>query len=154
MSKAYRQAQIQKLLRQQMVATHEELLQLLGRIGVETTQTTLSRDLRELGVVKTPQGYRLEEEGSSGSGPAADLNRVFREFLLDVRLAQNLVVIHTRPGSASAVAWAVDRAQSELVVGTIAGDDTLFVATPSPEAATELQTTIHNLWERQDPTEP
>ena len=133
MTKAQRQALLRTVVRRGGLRTQEELGAALASEGVEVSQVTLSRDLRELGVVKTVEGYR--EPGSLGPAPAETLERVLREFLLEVLPAQNLVVLKTNPGGAGPVALALDRSGWSEILGTVAGDDTIFAATASPSAA-------------------
>jgi transcriptional regulator of arginine metabolism len=130
MSKSYRQGQILKLIRSQHIHTQEELAQELKTLGIAATQVTLSRDIRELRLVKTPDGYQemLPEE----AGPVFETLAV--EFLLDVHVAQNLLVLKTAPGHANTVAVALDAENWPEIVGTIAGDDTILVI--APDAAT------------------
>ncbi len=138
MSKRLRQSELQKLVRAKTLHTQEELAAELARKGIEATQVTLSRDLRELAIVKTPEGYR-ERDAVAQAAPSSDsLARVLREFLRHSAAAQNLVVLKTNPGGANAVALALDTAGLAEVVGTVAGDDTIFVATPGPAAARRL----------------
>lgn len=132
MNKSYRQGQILNLIRRQRIQTQEQLARELARLGIQTTQVTLSRDIRELGLVKTPSGYRQVDEAARVRGP--DFAAVATEFLLDVRVAQNLVVLKTSPGNANTLAAALDREEWPEVVGTIAGDDTVLVV--APDAAT------------------
>jgi len=132
MSKSYRHGQILKLVRSSRIFTQEELAQGLKKQGIQTTQVTLSRDIRELRLVKTPEGYA--EMSSEEAGPQFHI--LASEFLLDVRSAQNLVVLKTAPGHANSVAVALDNEEWGDVVGTIAGDDTILVIAPdSPTAA-------------------
>jgi len=137
MNKAYRQSQIVKLVRTRRLHTQEELADALRAQGVSATQVTLSRDIRELGLVKTPGGYSQTPNPSSPSVPG--FGSVAREFLLDVRLAQNLLVLRTPPGHANALASALDHADWPEVAGTIAGDDTVLVVAPTTKAARELR---------------
>ena len=131
MNKSFRQGQILKLIRNKEIYTQEELARELGELGIQTTQVTLSRDMRELALVKTPEGYR--QLPTETSGP--DLADVANEYLQDIRLAQNLVVLRTSPGNANTLAVAIERAELEEVVGTVAGDDTVLVVTAgSPQA--------------------
>jgi len=116
MTKSFRHGQILKLIRSRSIFTQEELARELKAIGVDATQVTLSRDLRELGLVKTPEGYRALAEES----PAL-------HFIQDVRIAQNQVVVKTAPGHAGSVAADLDGEQWPELVGTIAGDDTILV---------------------------
>jgi transcriptional regulator of arginine metabolism len=135
MTKSYRHGQILKLIRNQAVSTQEELAAALKKQGVQTTQVTLSRDIRELGLVKTPDGYR--QIAPQASGP--DLATIIAEFLQDVRIAQNLLVLSTSPGHASTLAIALDHEEWPEVVGTIAGDDTVLVIAPDKETAATLR---------------
>jgi transcriptional regulator of arginine metabolism len=137
-SKAYRHSQILKLVRALHLHTQEELADALGAQGIAATQVTLSRDIRELGLVKTVDGYSLASNPAAPALPAFE--SVAREFLLDVRLAQNLLVLRTPPGHASALASALDNADWAEVAGTIAGDDTVLVVAPTTKAATLLRT--------------
>lgn len=135
MNKAYRQGQILKLIRNRAVHTQEDLArELRDTLSIPATQVTLSRDIRELGLVKTPDGYR---QVSVRSGP--DLAEVAAEFLEDVRQAQNMIVLKTAPGHANALAVAIDAEDSVEVVGTIAGDDTVLVIAPDTDAASLLR---------------
>ena len=134
MSKSYRQGQILQLIRVGGIFTQEELAQELKKSGIGATQVTLSRDITELGLVKTAEGYR--EMAAEETKP--QLARLASEFLLDVRLAQNLVVLKTAPGHANSVAVALDRAQWPDVVGTIAGDDTILVIAKDGRRAASL----------------
>jgi transcriptional regulator of arginine metabolism len=131
MSKSFRQGQILKLIRAKSIATQEELAQELKKQGIAATQVTLSRDIHELGLAKTPEGYR--QIAPSDAGP--HLATLAAEFLLDVRLAQNLVVLKTSPGHANSVAVALDDEEWMEVVGTLAGDDTILVIAPDNTTA-------------------
>ena len=134
MNKSYRQGRILKLIRMQPIFTQEDLAQVLkGAHGIHTTQVTLSRDMRELGLVKTADGYR---QVAPASGP--EFATIASEFLWDVRYAQNLVVLKTSPAHASSVAVALDQEEWPEVVGTIAGDDTVLAITPDKAAAAKL----------------
>lgn len=139
MRKAFRQAQIRKIVTGGSVATQEDLAGKLAELGIPTTQATLSRDIRELGIVKTPQGYREAGAATSQPRPRENLRRVFQEFLRDVQSAQNIVVIKTNPGSANTVALALDAENWPEIIGTVAGDDTIFAATAGPAAARKLR---------------
>jgi len=134
MTKSFRQGQILKLIRSHPVHTQEDLAKLLRNVGIEATQVTLSRDIRELRLVKMPGGYR-----EIGRDPGRDSGSHFEllagEFLQDVKSAQNLVVLKTAPGHASSVAVALDNAEWPEVVGTIAGDDTILLITPDNTTA-------------------
>jgi transcriptional regulator of arginine metabolism len=137
MNKSYRQGQILNLIRQKRIRTQQELARELARLGIQATQVTLSRDIRELGLIKTPEGYRQVEAAARPKGPP--FAGVAAEFLLDVRVARNLVVLKTSPGNANTVAAALDREEWPEVVGTIAGDDTVLVVAPDEETAAALR---------------
>jgi len=137
MNKAFRQGQILNLIRQKQIRTQQELAGELARLGIRTTQVTLSRDIRELGLVKTAEGYRQVEAPARSKGPL--FATVAAEFLLDVRAARNLIVLKTSPGNANTVAAALDREDWPEVVGTIAGDDTVLVVAPDEPTAAALR---------------
>ncbi len=123
MSKNYRQGQILRLIRSKRIYTQDELAGELKAAGITATQVTLSRDLRDLRLVKTPEGYQEIAAGEAGQ----QLNTLIASFLRDARTAQNLVVLKTDPGHASIVALALDDEGWPEVVGTLAGDDTVLV---------------------------
>jgi transcriptional regulator of arginine metabolism len=131
-----------RILRAGHAATQQEIVAALQANGHEVTQATVSRDLQEIGAVKVRTGrqleYRLPDEIPRTAGSdlmARNLHRTLQNFALDVRPAGTLVVVVTAPGHASAVARAIDLAGLASVVGTVAGDDTIFVATPSEDEA-------------------
>jgi transcriptional regulator of arginine metabolism len=138
MNKTYRQGQILRLIRSHKVFTQESLANELAALGIPAKQVTLSRDMRELGLVKTPEGYRQVSAG--GVGPS--IETIMAEFLLEVRIAQNLLVLKTSPGHANSIAIALDQEDWPEVVGTIAGDDTILVIAPDNETASELRTRL------------
>lgn len=136
---------IVRLLREEPVRSQEELQRLLSGRGFEATQPTLSRDVRELGLVKTPRGYALPgaaEPAGDAERRAERLDRVLAESVLSVRPAGSLVILKTPPAGAHPVARVLDEAGLSEAVGTIAGDDTVFVATVDPEAARSLATRL------------
>ena len=132
---------IVRVVREEPVRSQEELLRLLAERGFEATQPTLSRDVRELGLVKTPRGYALpgaSDPGLDAERRAGRLERVLAESVLSVRVAGSLVVLKTPPAGAHPVARVVDEAALPEAVGTIAGDDTVFVAASGAAAARSL----------------
>lgn len=135
MNKTFRQGQILKLIRSRHILTQEDLAtELKSAYGIQTTQVTLSRDIRELGLLKTPEGYR--QLSAPTAGP--DLATMAGEFLQDARTAQNLVVLRTSPGNANALAATLDKMEWPEVVGTIAGDDTILVIARDSRRAAAL----------------
>ena len=141
--KRFRQGQILKLLSGQPVASQDELRRQLGHLGVRVTQATLSRDLRELRLVKTVQGYRSLATAVADEGaPLPALARALKDFLLDIRPAQNMLVLKTPPGGAQPLAAAVDGERWKEVAGTLAGDDTVLIISSSRGACKTLQKRI------------
>jgi transcriptional regulator of arginine metabolism len=133
-NKTYRQGQILRLIKSRRIHTQEQLAQELAASGIATTQVTLSRDVRELGLVKMPEGYRQVEAPSSPG-----IATMAAEFLWHAAVAQNLLVLKTAPGHASSVAISLDQEEWPEVVGTIAGDDTVLVVCPDQATAEVLQ---------------
>ena len=129
-AKQQRQRLIAGWLRQHRIGSQEELVARLDLAGVPATQATVSRDLDELGAVRVRGGgamhYRLPEQLETGD--AGRLDRLLADWVTDIIPAGNLVVLKTPPGSANLVANALDAAGLEEVAGTIAGDDTIFLA--------------------------
>ena len=129
--KSQRQRMIGGWLREHKVGSQEELVAMLGLAGIAATQATVSRDLDELKAVKVRRDgairYVFADQVDPGQS-AAMLDRLLAEWVTDIITAEGLVVIKTPPGSANLVANALDAAQVEGVAGTIAGDDTIFVA--------------------------
>ena len=129
--KSQRQAKILEIISTTNVETQEQLLQLLQDAGFSSTQATISRDIKELRIVKelTSLGtYRYTT--SSREMPetfSSRLNTIFRECVTGFDYAQNIVVIHTLPGLAGAAASAVDAMNMNVILGTLAGDDTVIV---------------------------
>ena len=116
-----RQNAIRELVRSQSVRTQRELVSLLKKRGFVCTQATVSRDTTEMDLQKLPEGgYVLSED--------VHLQRMLSEFVTEISLAGNLVVVHCHPSTAPAVASAIDDVDLDFCVGTIAGDDTVFLA--------------------------
>lgn len=137
-SKRQRRAAILDLLQAGPVASQGELAARLAAQGLEANQATLSRDLRDMGVVKGPGGYRLPGGGEPVDDSAAALIQALRTWLSSAVAAQNQVVLRTPAGGAQALAIAIDRADEGSILGTIAGDDTILVITHDSAAATAL----------------
>ena len=147
-TKAHRQGMIRSFLRTAPPRSQADLLRRLRGAGVRVTQSTLSRDLRDLGLVKGPAGYREAAEGEGGAAPQArlqDMERMMRSYLTSVAQAGTIVVLKTPPGLAHALGVALDRAALPEVVGTVAGDDTLFAATPDPSHARAVERRLRGL---------
>jgi transcriptional regulator of arginine metabolism len=123
------------------VRSQEDLQRRLRRQGIVVAQPTLSRDLKALGLAKAPTGYVTAPAPAFVPAEARQgtLDRALGEFVLSVRAAASLVVIRTPPAGAHPLARALDETELSDVIGTIAGDDTVFVATPGPSAALRLE---------------
>ena len=137
MSKSLRQKAIVTVLEKGPVASQEDLQRALRKYGFKVGQATLSRDIHELGLIKTGQGYaQANEDFSDPSLPPA--SRLVREFVLNIRVAQNLLVVKTAVGSAQPVAAALDSEEWPESIGTIAGDDTILIVCPDKKSAARL----------------
>lgn len=127
-----RQAKILEIISEKSIETQAQLMQELKKAGINSTQATLSRDIKQLSLVKeqTLEGIYCYRERPHGErfGNEGRLRTIFREGAVSFDTAQNIVVIKTLPGLASAVASAIDAMDIIGAVGTIAGDDTLFLA--------------------------
>ncbi|HEX8433754.1 arginine repressor [Archangium sp.] len=150
--KAARQETIRRIIRAHAVATQEELGQLLAREGFDVTQATLSRDLAQLGAMRVslPEGgtvYGLED-APPPSGEARLLE--LAEMILSMDDNELLVVVRTRPGSAPLVASAIDQARIPESLGTIAGDDTIFVAPARGKSTRTLSKKLKALFGKEE----
>jgi len=131
--KGTRQDLILRMISERELGTQQDVVAALSDMGVEVAQATVSRDLAELGVLKVGTRYLAlpHEPGAAGI-------EVLPSFALGVTPAQNLVVIHTRDGTAGAVANVLDRVRGLKIIGTIAGQDTVMAVAPDNEAAVEV----------------
>ena len=147
--KTKRQAKILEIVSNSDVETQEQLLQELQDAGFYCTQATVSRDIRELRIVKELTGsgtYRYTTSNKEVRGTfSSRLNTIFRECVTGFDYAQNLVVIHTLPGLASAAGSAVDAMEMSFVLGTLAGDDTVMIVMKDTNAAAAFCSEIKNL---------
>ena len=145
MSKPLRHQKILDVVTVHLVLNQEALRRQLAHRGLRVTQATLSRDLKELGLVKTPQGYSLSSAVGANSPPLPPLNHLLKEFVTEIREAQNLLVLKTNVGSAQPVALALDTEQWSGIVGTVAGDDTILVISPTRKAALSVAQRIREM---------
>ena len=139
-SKSSRQTLIQRILEKRRVASQEELRRILAKHGYTSNQATISRDVRELGLVKTKGAYALQKSLNitGGRGRPSTQNPPKLEHVYETVATGNLIVLRTGPGQASLSALQLDQFEHRDIVGTIAGDDTIFVATRSAAAARRL----------------
>lgn len=149
MTKPSRQRAILELLGNgTAIASQEELQRALGRRGFKVGQATLSRDIRELGLIKTAKGYAVPGREVVADPPLPSVPHLVREFVLDVRPAQNLLVLKTAVGSAQPVAAALDGESWPEVVGTIAGDDAILIVSQDKKATNRLAGRIRGILAR------
>ncbi len=139
MEKLQRHSRILSLVQHETIRSQRELRRRLHTVGFHVTQATLSRDLSELRLVRTPAGYKPLPGTPEATAAPTGLARAVHDFLLEIRPAANLLVLKTPAGAAPALAAAIDNEQWPEVVGTIAGDDTVLVITPSPKKATAVE---------------
>src|ERR1700674_1282393 len=140
--KTFRHGQILRLVSDQRISNQEELRRRLAAQKLRVTQATLSRDLQELRLVKTQEGYKPATALPEQSTPLPPLARAVGEFLLDIRPAENLLVLKTPPSGAQPLAAAVDGAKFSEIAGTIAGVDTVLIITLSRKSRESLQKKI------------
>lgn len=147
--KSQRQAKILEIISTKNVETQEQLLSALQAEGFRGTQATISRDIKELRIVKelTSLGtYRYTTSGNEVAGTfSAKLNTIFRECVIGFDYAQNIVVIRTLPGLASAAGSAIDAMNLSVIVGSLAGDDTVMIVMRDNNAAAAFCGEIKNL---------
>jgi len=136
-----RRAAIRDLLVKRPAETQASLVSELQRLGHVATQSSVSRDLREIGAIKTSKGYELPSSNESADQQVAAVAELLRSI---TPAGSNLLVIRTGVGAAQRVGLALDRSAWPGMVGTIAGDDTVFVATESAHAQKNLITRIEH----------
>jgi transcriptional regulator of arginine metabolism len=144
-TKRSRQQALRAILDRERIADQDRLLTVLKKRGIRTTQATISRDFREMGVVKVPvapgvYAYRAEIAEPAPSG-GRRLDGLFRTFVTDVKGASHIVVVKTTPGNANGVAVQIDALKKPAILGTVAGDDTILIVvdTEAHRAAVERE---------------
>jgi len=148
--KSFRQEKILEIIKARDIETQHQLIEALGAAGVKSTQATLSRDIRDLHLVKelSPTGAFRYVAGIMKDGVSdyeLRLKKIFRESVMEYNLAQNLIVIRTLPGLASAACSALDNMKIANLIGTIAGDDTAFLAMKDVPSAEHFCKTIESM---------
>lgn len=143
-----RHSKIIELIKENIIETQEELASRLKEEGFDVTQATVSRDIRELNLTKITyskgrQKYSVFAKDSSAA--AARLNSVFSAGIVSIEAAKNIVVIKTLTGMAQAVAYSLDSMENSDIVGSIAGDDTIFCVTKDDEKALRLIERLKNI---------
>jgi transcriptional regulator of arginine metabolism len=140
--KTFRHGQILRLVADQRIGNQEELRRRLAAQRLRVTQATLSRDLQELRLIKTHEGYKPVATLPEDPAHLPPLARALGEFLFDIRPAENMLVLKTPPSGAQPLAAAVDGAKFPEIAGTIAGDDTVLIITPNKKSRESLQKKI------------
>ena len=139
MMKNDRQAMILEINSQENIETQEQLLARLQERGISSTQATISRDIKQMHLIKEPVGRGVYKYAVSGNRTklnfAEKLRTIFRESITSIACAQNIVVIKTMPGLASAACSALDNMDIPYMVGSLAGDDTAFLLMQDAESA-------------------
>lgn len=135
-----RQEEIVRIIREQTVHSQDELLSILRKRGFRVTQPTLSRDIRDLGLAKTPAGYIVPGDLATVTPIAREerLEHLLRESVIFAEAAGNLVILKTPAAAAQPVASALDATPPTDALGTVGGDDTIFVAFRHPSSAAEF----------------
>lgn len=149
-SKVQRQQLIAKLIGAQAIASQPQLREMLRKKGIKATQATVSRDLEELGAIKvrTASGatnYSLPRFEPDRLSPSDQLRRVLTEWVAEVQFNEPIVVVRTPPGCAHVVASALDRSRLSGLLGTVAGDDTMFCVASPKYSAKRLAKDIQQL---------
>ena len=145
MSKLTRQQLIRQVVEERPVPSQDDLRRALKKHGMSVTQATLSRDMRALGMFKTPVGYALPTNGHGTEAVLPSAARLIREFVLEIREAQNLLVVKTSVGSAQPVAAALDAEGWAEMVGSLAGDDTILIVCATKKSAGKLANRIREM---------
>ena len=147
--KSQRQAKIMEIITTRNVETQEQLLEALQAEGINSTQATISRDIKELRIVKELSNlgtYRYATStGEISNSFTAKLNKIFRECVISYDYAQNIIIIRTLPGLASAAGSAIDAMSLSTIVGSLAGDDTVMIVMRDTNAAAAFCGEIKNL---------
>ena len=145
-----RQRRILEIVSNETIGTQKELAERLQQEGFETTQATISRDIRELLLVKVNIGGDRYKYVIAQETPVTDakLRMVLREFILSYDYSENLLILNTAPGNANTVASAIDRARWPQVIGTLAGDDTVMLVIKPKEAVQEVVEKIEDYTSR------
>jgi transcriptional regulator of arginine metabolism len=146
-----RQHLVARLLAEHQVTSQPQLVELLSTEGIETTQATVSRDLEDLGAVKVRvpgsgrAAYAIPELPKDQVAPSEHLRRVLGEWVVDVRVSGDIVVLRTPPGCAHVVGSAIDRSSLLGAIGTVAGDDTLIVVADQDFGGPKLASSIEEI---------
>ena len=139
--KSMRHTAILRIISEQEIETQDDLIAKLKENGFDVTQATVSRDIKQLGLVKTTDGegkYRYSAPHPSSSGSDSKFKNILSEAIISSESAENMVVVKTYSGMANAAADAIDALASDRILGSIAGDDTILIVTKNDETAEEF----------------
>ncbi len=135
-----RQRRILEIVSEEDISTQKELADRLRSEGYEITQATISRDIKELQLIKVSNGgdrYKYGRPQDSIPGDSK-LRLIFREFVLSYEYSENIIIVNTAPGNANTVAYVIDRLNWQQVIGTLAGDDTIMLIVKPKEAVPDV----------------
>lgn len=143
-----RHTRILEIISDHVIETQDDLIEKLKESGYPVTQATVSRDIKQLGLIKTATkdgGYQYTVTRNESSGNENKLKNIMRETVVSAQNAQNIIVVKTFSGMANAAAAALDSLAEEAVIGSIAGDDTIFIVVRNNEDATEFTNYIREI---------
>ena len=146
--KRQRQQALLELVGEEALGSQDEIRARLERLGHPATQSTISRDLEELGLVRARGAdgkHRYVVAGRNGAQPRVPVETLLREFCVRVDASRNLVVLRTIPGTANAVASGIDQAEMPGVLGTVAGDDTILMVLAEDTRASSMTRTLRKM---------
>lgn len=143
--KRQRQRRLLSLVARERIASQEHLRRRLAAHHIRVTQATLSRDIKELGLVRTPEGYKAVASTEPAVPPPPPLAHLVQEFVREITEAGQLLVLKTSPGSAQPVAASIDGQSWEEIAGTVAGDDTILIITPTRRSCREVKKRLTEL---------
>jgi transcriptional regulator of arginine metabolism len=148
--KSKRQLKIMELIKERDIQTQQELAVILRQEGIEVTQATVSRDVKQLGLIKVPNesgGYKysLPPRHKEKVNANSRMKRMFQDSVVELNFSENLIVVNTLPGTAQGVAALLDNSDWQHVIGTIAGDDTILLVIKPQEKVTEVMKQLKSL---------
>lgn len=146
-----RHTRILEIIGDYVIETQDDLIEKLKESGYPVTQATVSRDIKQLGLIKTATkdgGYKYTVARGDSSSNENKLKNIMRETVVNAQDAQNIIVVKTFPGMANAAAAALDTLAGEAVIGSIAGDDTIFIVVRNDEDAMEFTNFIKEIIDR------
>lgn len=146
--KSQRQLRVKEIIERQVIQTQDELTEALRQEGIDVTQATVSRDIKELMLVKVPSenGYRYAYPNDQNTMISqAKMERTFQDAVVSINTSMNLIVLKTYPGTAQAVAYVLDNARWPEIIGTVAGDDTVLIVAKDAETAPPIASRLESL---------